>query len=251
MKLFLTVGPEYGKVGVYLNKRNLMNINAYNETFAPAKQFDLPVQHLTEGAHELKFVMLGQDVMATSMDLGLVSMQCSPMAARNVSKWQIIGSWPCPEKGGWEIVNPPEKEQVFDKTYEVTVPRSGKPTKLTAKWVPIILPPTGGVPSYAHYGWDSWQVCYGVTWVWSPREQKAGAFIAKDDGIAVWVNDVKVLDDNTWSHYKADHLIAMCPLKEGWNKILVKNCNWHGCWAWHMRLTDPKGELKISNTPPQ
>ena len=81
-----------------------------------------------------------------------------------------------------------------------------------------------------------------------PKEHKAGAFFAKDDGIAVWVNDEKVLDDNTWSHYQADHLIATLPLKEGWNKVLVKNCNWLGCWAWHMRLTDPNGELKISNT---
>lgn len=251
MKLFLTVGPSYGKVGVFLNKRWLGNVNAYNETFLPARQFDLPMRPLKEGAHELTFRMLGRDVMATGMDFGLAGMHCSPVGAKSIREWQIIGPWPCPKDGGWEVVNPPEKEIDFDKTYEVTIPRHGKATKITAKWRAISLPPTAGVASHAYFSWDPWQVSYGVTYIWSPRDQVVGAFIGKDDGIAIWINDEKVLDDNTWSHYRADHLIATCALKKGWNKMLVKNSNWLGAWAWHIRLTDAKGELKISNTPPQ
>jgi len=253
-QVFLTVGPSYGKVAVLLDGKLLRNLNAYNETFLPAKGFDLGQVRLKGGSHKLTFRILGRYEMATAMDFGLVAMQGTPMGARAIDKWLLIGPWPCPEKGGWQIVNPPEKEQNPKAVYDVTVTRyvHGKhqPIKVKAKWIPVTLPPGGGVASYAYYGWDSWQCCYGLTYVWSPRDQVAGAFMGKDDALAVWVNGKKVLDDNTWSIFLPDQLIAPLPLKKGWNKILVKNANWHGCWAWHMKMTDPKGELKVTNIPP-
>jgi len=251
MQIFLTVGPSYGKVLVIIDDRHYLGtLNAYNETFLPAKGFDVGTYHLTGGEHTLKFIMQGRYEMATAMDFGLVAVHCSPTIAPTIRKWLVIGPWPCPEKGGWETVNPPEREQDPNAVYDVTVQRQGKPVEIKAKWHPIVLPPGGGVPSHTYFGWDSWQCCYGLTYIWSPREQTAGAFIAKDDGIAMWVNDTQVLDNNTWSHYLGDQFIAACPLKQGWNKMLVKNCNWHGAWAFAIRLTDPKGELKFSNEPP-
>ena len=249
--VFLSAGPNYGKVGVYIDGKNIMNINAYNETFLPAKGFDLGTIRLTSGAHELKFVMLGQDVMATAMDFGLVAFHASPISAVTVQKWQIIGPFPSQRQTGWQTEHQPEKEQDITKTYEIDFPRGDKTEKLTVKWQPIVLPPGGGVPSYHYYGWGSDQCCYGLTYIWSPKEQTVGAFIAKDDAIAIWVNDQKVLDDNTWSMYLGDQLIAACPLKQGWNKMLVKNGNWDGCWAFAIRMNDPAQELKFSNEPPK
>ena len=78
----------------------------------------------------------------------------------------------------------------------------------------------------------------------------AGAFIAKDDALRIWVNGQVVFNNNTWSHYLADQFIAACPLKKGWNKLLVKNGNWDGMWAFAIRLTDVNGELKFANETP-
>ncbi len=251
--LFLTTGPSYGQFGVFMDKKFLGNINTYSESFLPARDFPLGRFQLTGGSHELMFRCIGKGEMATAMNFGLVAAHCRPITARNVDKWLVIGPWPCPQNGGWETVNPPEKEQDLTAEYKFQIWRDshgGKMVDHIAKWMPIELPPGGGVASYAYFGWESWQVCYGLTFVWSPREQTIGAFMAKDDALAVWCNDQKVLDDNTWSMYLGDQLIAAMPLKEGWNKILVKNGNWAGCWAWSMKLTDPKGELKISNVQP-
>ena len=102
MTLFLTVGPQYGKVGVYLNNRWMTNINAYNETFLPAKRIRASgngYSHDGSARTNLKFVILGQDVNATGMDFGLVAMHCSPMGAINVRKWQVIGPVAVPGKG--------------------------------------------------------------------------------------------------------------------------------------------------------
>lgn len=253
INLYLTTGPSYGKFGVFLNKRFLGNINTYSESFLPARSFALGRHKLTGGAHELMFKAVNKHERATGLDFGLVAAHCKPITARHVDKWLVIGPWPCPKDGGWDKVNPPEQVQDLTAEYKFKIWRDshgGKYVDHTAKWRAIELPPGGGVASYAYFGWESWQVCYGLTYIWSPREQTVGAFMGKDDALAVWCNDKNVLDDNTWSHYLGDHLIAALPLKKGWNKVLVKNANWFGCWAWCMKLTDPKGELKVTNVQP-
>lgn len=253
MTIYLTTGPSYGKFAVLLDGRLMGNLNCYSETFNPAKDFKLPRLLLKGGNHELTFLACGQSEMATGLDLGVVAMQCTPIGAKVVDSWQVIGPWPCPEKGGWETVNPPEVKQDLSAEYPLKIWRAGHGGRfvdMKLKWRALDLPPGSGVPSAGLFGWESWHCGYGLTFIWSPREQTMGAFFGKDDGLAVWVNDKKVLDDNTWSHYLADHLIAACPLKKGWNKVLVKNANWHGNWAWSMKLTDPKKELKVTNIPP-
>ena len=49
------------------------------------------------------------------MDLGIVSMQMYPLTAVSLKKWSVIGTWPCPKEGGWDTVNPPEKEIRLDE----------------------------------------------------------------------------------------------------------------------------------------
>ena len=254
MRVYLSVGPNFGNVGVVVGTGHMSyirTVNAYNETYLPWKGFDLGARALPEGAHNLQFVIQNRNEMATGLDFGLVAFQAIPSIAATIRPWSVIGPWQCPNEGGWEVVHPPETEIDLDAEYDTTAQdNQGKQVAAKAKWRQVMLTPGGGVPNHSYFGWGSWQVVYGVTYIWSPDDRVAGAFIAKDDGIGIWVNGEHVLDNNTWSHYKGDQFIAACPLKKGWNSMLVKNCNWHGAWAYAIRLTDPRGELKFTNVTP-
>jgi len=249
---YLATGPTYGKVGVYIGKRLVRNINTFSTSYHPVKAFDLGAWVLAGGKHKLTFRMIGPDVQGAEggMDLGIVAFHCVPTTASLVRKWQIIGPFPCPRNGGWEASNVPEKEQKFDATYDVTFKHRGKDIKRKVSWKALNLPPGSGVAPQSYYGELSWVACYGVTYIWSPKDQDAGAFIAKDDALKLWVNGKCVFDNKTWSHYVGDRHIATLPLKKGWNKLLAKCGNWGGCWAYAIRISDPSRDLRFSNTTP-
>ena len=180
------------------------------------------------------------------MDLGIVSMQMTPMSALTISKWAVVGYWPCPKEGGWDTVYPPEENIDLSATYEV----GEEGAKRTIEWQKKALPPGGGVACFQYFGQPSWACCYGVTYIWSPDDRDVGAFIAKDDALKIWVNGQLVFNNNTWSHYTADQHIATFPLKKGWNPVLVKNGNWDGYWCWALRVSDPGNDLRFTNETP-
>ncbi len=88
-----------------------------------------------------------------------------------------------------------------------------------------------------------------VTYVYSPTDRDTAFFLAKDDGLKVWVNDRVVFDQNTWSHGYVDQFFCQAHLNKGWNKVLVKCANWNGAWAFAVRPGDPKRELRFSRQP--
>jgi hypothetical protein len=158
-----------------------------------------------------------------------------------ITKWLVVGTFPCPKDGGWQKVNGPETDQNPAATYEVAVGAE----KRALKWAP-----RENFWSSSVFGDVQWACCYAMTYVWSPRDQKVGLFMAKDDALKVWVNGKVEFDNNSWSHFLSDQFIASCPLKQGWNRVLVKNGNWDGMWGFAIKITDPARELKITNEPP-
>src|SRR5262249_42893479 len=154
---------------------------------------------------------------------GLVAVQLKPTSPL-IKTWSVIGTWPCPKEGGWQMVHPPEKEQKLDAVYEV----KGK-GKLTWKAIE---------KDVVHFGGD-WCVAYGLTYVWSPDDRTVGCFLGKDDALKVWINDKVVYDVWGWSHLIPDSYFCSMPLRKGWNKLLVKNANWFGGFGYCVRLGDP------------
>jgi hypothetical protein len=248
MNAFFAVGPNYGKFSVYIGGQYVGTVDMFSEIYHPAKLLSVGSVILKEGEHDLVFKAEGKDENATGMDFGLIAWQSTPKTAALIRKWRLCGPFPCPKEGGWDTANPPEREINFDTVYEVSF--DGGKTKSQAKWMTLDLPPNAGVASGGFYGQFPWQCCYAVTYIWAPKDMVAGAFIAKDDALRIWVNDQIVFNNNSWSHYLGDQFIAACPLKAGWNKMLVKNGNWDGMWAFAIRLTDINGELKFSNDKP-
>jgi len=247
---FLAVGPSYGRFRIYVKTegiqwpRLLGRVNAFSESYHPARAFPLGLHNLKGGEHELIIHVAGKDEHATGMDFGLVSLQCAPTMGVLVPKWQLSGPWPCPGEQGWNTAHPPETEQKLDAKYDVSF--DGGKTTRPVGWRPFVPPPGSGVG----LGGGGNVCMYGLSYVWSPEEQTVGAFISKDDALKMWVNGEKVFDMITWSHYISDQHPAACRLNKGWNTLLVKSGNWGGSWAFAVRLSDVNRELKFSNVPP-
>ncbi len=252
MRLFLATGPNYGKYGVFIDDRLIGIVNTHAPSYHPAVMFDLGEHNLQGGDRKLSFQSIAAGEGSKEMDLGIVTMQMSPLSATLISKWAIIGTWPCPKDGGWETANSPETGEInLDAPCETTFPGpDGKPVAKKVEWQKISLPPGAGVPADRYFGAAEWRVCYGVTYIWSPDDRNVGAFIAKDDALKMWVNRQLVFDKKTWSHYLSDQHIALCPLKKGWNTLLVKCGNWNGNWAWAIRISNPGDDLKFTNETP-
>jgi hypothetical protein len=230
--VFLTTGPKYGNVDVFLDGKKIGSAKCNKDTLTPWVKFQFDEVRLKGGDHKLQFQILDPKPVTEIAAFGFVAMQLKPTSPL-INTWSTIGNWPCPKEGGWDMVNPPEKEQKLDAVYEV------KGKKLT--WKPI-------TKDVVHFAGD-WSVAYGLTYVWSPDDRTVGCFLGKDDALKVWINDKVVYDLWGWSHLIPDSYYCSMPLKKGWNKLLVKNANWSGGFGYSVRLGDPDRVLKYAREP--
>ena len=98
MQGFFAVGPNYGKFSVYVGGQYIGTVNAYSESYHPAKLIKLGSPVLKEGEHELLFRIEGKDEKSTGMDFGIIAWQCSPITAPLIRKWQNLRPVPVPPK---------------------------------------------------------------------------------------------------------------------------------------------------------
>jgi hypothetical protein len=235
--LFLSGGPDHGALQVALDSKPLGEVNARRPSFTPWFPSEFGPVRLTGGRHELGLKLtLAAGAGGGEGDLaaGLVAVQLKP-GSRFIDQWSIIGNWPCPKDGGWEVVNEPEKSQDLSAAYRL-------PSGAEVRW-------REHEGDYVGLSGGDWVVAYGLTYIFSPGERQAGFFIAKDDGLKLWLNDEVIFDQYTWSHGTPDHFSARGRLKKGWNKLLVKCANHGGAWAFAVRPGDPDKTLKFARSP--
>jgi hypothetical protein len=163
-----------------------------------------------------------------------VAVQLKPRS-RFIDQWSIVGNWPCPKDSGWQKAHEPETNQDLAAVYRL-------PNGTQARW-------REHKGDYVGLGGGDWLAAYGLTYLHSPDDRKVALFLAKDDGLKVWVNGQAVFDQNTWSHGWPDQFFCTAELKKGWNKVLVKSANWNGAWAFAVRPGDPDGRLKFARSP--
>jgi hypothetical protein len=226
--LLLAGGPEHGEVEVALDGKVLGVADPRRPTFTPWLGAEFGPLRISGGEHRLTLA-LRRDAA-----VGLVAVQLKPRS-RFIDQWSIVGNWPCPKDSGWQIAHEPETNQDLAAVYRL-------PNGTQARW-------REHKGDYVGLGGGDWLAAYGLTYLHSPDDRKVALFLAKDDGLKVWVNGQAVFDQNTWSHGWPDQFFCTAELKKGWNKVLVKSANWNGAWAFAVRPGDPDGRLKFARSP--
>jgi hypothetical protein len=237
--VFLSGGPDHGRLAVALDRERLGEIDARKPAFTPWFGTELGRRRLSRGDHQLTFQLQAGEADATGgatagLAFGLVAVQLRPHS-RFIDRWSVVGNWPCPKEGGWEKAYEPERTQDLKAAYTLANGQEARWREVQAEQVGL--------------GGGDWLVAYGLTYIHSPDERTVACFIAKDDGLKIWLNGEVVFDQNTWSHAWHDQFFCTFPLKQGWNKVLVKCVNWNGAWAFGLRPSDPQRQLRFARQP--
>ncbi|MBI4567969.1 MAG: DUF3857 domain-containing protein [Planctomycetes bacterium] len=149
-------------------------------------------------------------------------------------RWAVIGAFDNERGAGFDREYPPETEVDFGKSC------MGKKWNVSWRACPV-EPADGFVNLDALVRPNDQALAYAVTHVQSPERQAADLFIASDESIRIWVNGVKVFENNVKRGCGFDSEVARVTLEAGWNRILVKVGEEEGSWGFRLRLTAAGG----------
>ncbi|OGW75428.1 MAG: hypothetical protein A2Z72_00350 [Omnitrophica bacterium RBG_13_46_9] len=82
---------------------------------------------------------------------------------------------------------------------------------------------------------------YALTYIYSPKKDKALFKIGSDDGVTVRVNRKIVWDNPEQRLPSLDNDIVEVALEKGWNEVLLRISQKWGGWGFYFRVTDPEG----------
>jgi hypothetical protein len=77
-----------------------------------------------------------------------------------------------------------------------------------------------------------------------------------DDGMVLWVNGERLLDDDKVGPHVFDHSkLGPIKLQQGWNRLMVKVSQWSGDWGFSLRMMyndgTPAQDMIFSLEPPE
>jgi hypothetical protein len=158
---------------------------------------------------------------------GTVFMQSDP-------DWYMIGPFDYPDEKSYDLVYPPEKEQIIGKSY----PGKGG---VTCTWQRPFEGEKHGCPRFDMV--DSlakveWYIAYALGYYYSPRKQDGQMRIGTDDTGKVWLNDKLIYTCKIHRGVSVDDDIVPITLEEGWNKFLIKIGQGVGGAGFMVRFTD-------------
>jgi len=171
-------------------------------------------------------------------DLGKTEEAQKLLKALNfVRNWWVIGPFDAPERRGFKISYPPEKEVKLKKTYP------GKGGKLV-KWVRHQIPENTGVLDFKDVWTEDNDDAAGFAFctLYSPDEREARIYLGSDDTINLWLNGKEVLAEDVYRGTQPDDDKVEVTLRKGTNRLLAKVCNGVGGWGLAVRITDPDGK---------
>jgi putative membrane-bound dehydrogenase-like protein len=114
------------------------------------------------------------------------------------------------------------------------------------KWQPAQAEPSGLLNLKAIFNREN-ASAYALTYVWSPKEQKAQMLLGSDDTVRVWLNGSLVHEYATPRSARPDEDKVDVALKQGWNAVLAKVVNGQADHGLYLRFV---GEgLRVSRVP--
>lgn len=152
-------------------------------------------------------------------------------ALHMIRTWWVLGPFDSPDRKGFEISYPPEKEVDLSKAYP------GKDGEMV-RWTKWTAPEHGLLDFQEIWGATDDAVGFALCDLYSPDERDARLLLGSDDNVKVWLNGEEVHAHRAWRGCFADDDKVDVHLKKGANRLLVKVCEGMGDWALILRVTD-------------
>jgi putative membrane-bound dehydrogenase-like protein len=151
-------------------------------------------------------------------------------------EYHVVGPYDANPKA----VYPPEEKP------DLTARYSGEKPGAERAWQTVQTDPAGSLDLRPIFNRESATV-YAMTWVWSPREQKAVLLLDSDAILRVWVNDRRVHERVSPRSARPDEDRVEVTLAEGWNKVFLKATGEAGNPGLSLRVTGDR--LRLAGKP--
>jgi len=151
-----------------------------------------------------------------------------------ITDWLVIGPFDNEGKSGFDAVYPPETEINLDATYD------GKERAVRWRRYPDGLG-SAFVELGAIFRPRIQSAAYALALIYSPVEQEAALRVGTDNAGKIWLDDALAFADEGYHPAMFDQAAAGVVLREGWNKLLVKDTQGEGGWLFCLRITAPDG----------
>ncbi|MBT8396209.1 MAG: DUF2961 domain-containing protein [Gemmatimonadetes bacterium] len=166
---------------------------------------------------------------------------------RWATDWLVVGPFPNPQRVGTEYspaldsLYGPEADPDPDISYRM--PGGG-----ILGWRRVQGDSTGYVRLNPHFQPSDWVAAYAQSFLFSPSTREGTLLLGADDGHQLWVNG-ELVSERQGRHISVpDDLEVPVALQAGWNRVLLKVADLDGGWAFHLRVADPRAELRWSAT---
>jgi len=197
---------------------------------------------LETGPNALTFEIEGREARSAGFDLFFIGFGLRPAGRRFVREWNLAGPFEAADMNDLQTVYPPETEPAPAKSYK------GK-DGATVRWQTYRAGESGYVRLDDLIRPNEQGLVYGLAYVFSPDDRAAAMLLGSDDGVRVWLNGELVHTNPTYRAAEPDLDRVDVRLKEGWNKVLVKDLQGAGGWGFYLRFADPDGALRYALKP--
>ena len=249
LALYLTEGPDYGPIAIQANGGAQVRFDGQAAQIGPAPPVVLSGVVPRDGAIELTFTLPEGSRQPGETKVGIDAVLLTPERTY-IPEWQMIGPFPNPRESddlryGLDSIYPPELETNLAASYpgadgqEVSWKRfpgegGGYAMRLTRQFHP-----------------SEFIVSYFLTYVYSPEAQTVPLLFGSDDGAKVFLNDRELYRFLAVRIAAPDQDTIQLPLKQGWNKLMIKAENNFGGYAFYARILDRMNNLKYQIDAPQ
>jgi hypothetical protein len=242
--MYVTHGPDYGRVRVTQNGRTIGTYNGYAPEVLPGGKVMLKDVKAENGVIRIGVEAEGKDDRATGYAVGIDVFVLEPHRSF-IPAWYLIGPFPNPRNAqlqrlGLDIVYPPEQGIDFTKSYPGV---DQKPIL----WTLTQTPQRGRVDLYQFDPYEM-VVVYALTYIYSPKEQTLPLLLGTDDGVKVFLNNTPIHRVLTVRVVRPDQDRVPLALHKGWNTLMLKIENNYGGYNFYARVLDPGHTIRISAT---
>ena len=243
LALYLTRGPQYGKVRIQANGGAEALFDGFAEAIGPAEPVLLKGVIPEDGAIELAFTLEKEGTLPGIGRAGVDAVLLTPKRTY-IPEWYMIGPFPNPRESddlrfGLDSIYPPERETDLSATYQGAEGQEVSWQRFSGK--------EGGYAMRLTRQFEPYEfiVSYFLTYVYSPEAQQVPLLIGSDDGAKVFLNDRELYRFLAVRIAAPDQDTVELSLKPGWNKLMIKAENNFGGYAFYARVLDLKNNLKF------